>query len=272
MPFDLGDVVPLTVEVRDAIGALANAGAIALTITKPDGLTDTPIPTNPSTGRYQSDYTPLTAGRYLVRWVATGANASAYTDAFDVRESAPPLLISLADAKSILNVSTTTNDSKLRDLIESTTSDLELMVGPVVRRSVSERYEAFGTDALVLRSAPAISVTSIVRIHTGGPTYDVAQVDLDTETGIIQNRNGRGFLGPLRITYVAGRTVVPAGIRDGARIMLKNLWNIQNGTVGLPRLTDGSDPGMVIIPGLGYPLPKLALELLQPFLRLGKFA
>lgn len=274
MPYDLGDPVVLTFLTVDSAGNPANSSSVVLTITKPDGTTETPAVTNPPavTGTYTVTYSPATAGRYLARWVATVTNPQAYTEAFDVRDAAPPLLFSLSDAKSLLNVSSTTNDAKMRDLIESTTAAVEFLAGSVVRRTVIERYEAFGSDTLVLRSAPVLSVTTITPILTGGLTYEVANVDVDGNTGIIQNVNGKGFFGPLRITYVAGRVVVPAAIRDAGRIILKHLWTVQTGPSGLPRLNIGNDEGTTTIIGLGYALPNRAIQLLQPYLRVGNFA
>lgn len=273
MPYDLGDTVPLSVEIRDSVGVLANAGLVALTVTKPDNTTDTPSATNPSTGIYRFDYFPATAGRYTVRWVATGANASGYTDAFDVREALPPLLFSLADGKAILNISNTLNDSKIRDLIESTTAAVEFIVGPVVRRTVSERYDCNGQFSyLVARTTPVISLTSIAPIINGGIIYAVADLDVESETGIMQHKNGRVMVGPLRLTYVAGRSIVPAAIRDAGREILKHLWTVQTGPHGLPRFTDAVEGGSSVVLGLGYALPNRALQLLQPYTRAGKFA
>lgn len=274
MSYDLGDTVPLTVEVRDAAGALANAGAMALTVTKPDGTVDSPSPANPSTGIYQVDYAPSTAGPYRVRWVGTGANAAGYTDAFDVRDANPALMFSLADAKSILNISSTTFDAKIRPFIESTTTTVEYFAGAVVRRSVSERYDISGYfSSLVLRTTPVISVQTIVSIMLGGLSYSVTDTDLDGETGILQNKNGKAFIGPLRITYTAGRITMPAGIRDAGRLILKDFWKVQTGPGGLPRVSEqGADQGKTFIPGLGFSLPNNAISLLQPYLRAGKFA
>lgn len=275
MSYDLGDPVDLVFRTVTTAGAPVNLTGMALTVTRPDGTTDTPTVVNPpaQTGVYSVRYAPAVAGPYRIRWVGTDvANPQAYTDAFDVRDTSPLLLFSLSDAKSILNVSTSTNDGKLRDLVESTTSSVEFLVGSVVRRIVVERYETCGADTIVLRSAPVISVTAISRIYRGGPTYNVADTDLDPDTGILQNVNGRGFYGPLRVTYVAGRSTLPAAIRDGARILLKHLWDIQNGLTGLPRLSEMSDRGTTVVPGLGYDLPNRALELLHPYMRTGHFA
>ena len=88
--YDLGDVAALSVAITDTTGAAANAGAVALTITLPDGTTTAPIVTNPATGSYTAAYTPTQSGRFGVRWVATGVNACAFTDTFTVAEAGTP--------------------------------------------------------------------------------------------------------------------------------------------------------------------------------------
>ena len=89
--YTLGDVVTLSCTVRDAAGALADAGAITCTITLPDGTTTSPSPAHPSTGTYTATYTPAAAGRFAVKWLATGTNAGAFADDFTVIGSVPLL-------------------------------------------------------------------------------------------------------------------------------------------------------------------------------------
>lgn len=86
---DLGDVVALSVQIRDTGGAPANAGDVTLTVVLPDATTTTPAVANPSTGVYTATYTPAAAGRYVARWVATGSNASAFTQDFEVISGVP---------------------------------------------------------------------------------------------------------------------------------------------------------------------------------------
>lgn len=274
MPYDLGDVVTLSVETRDSTGALANAGAVTLTIKKPDATLDVPSFTNPSTGQYRCDYTPATAGPYAVKWVATGANASSYKDAFDVREDFPPMLFSLADAKAILYKTADADNDKIRDMIESTTSIVEGIVGPVVRRSVTEVTTACGNSYYFMtKQCPIISVQSITPVLTGDLAYSVADFDVDTETGIIREKHGRTFVGTHRIAYTAGRLFVPASIRDAGRLILKYLWGTQLGPHSGPR--DRMQP---TIPGsnpevrMNKELPQAAIELLRPYSLTGGFA
>lgn len=266
MPYDLGDVVPLGVTVKDSGGTLVNAGAMALTITLPDLTTVTSSPVMPiSTGTYNYDYTTVQAGRHQVRWVATGANANAYTDTFDVREQDPPTILSLADAKAHLNKTSTTDDDEIRAMVESVTSGIEYLAGVCVRRTVVEKHDvpAHGVHTLALRRTPVLSVTSLVAVLSGGTTYTVADLDVDGPTGIVMRKDGGRLYGPLRATYVAGRTVVPANLTAAARIILQHLWRTQQGP-GRPQLGVEDYAVTEPVPGFGYAIPNRALQLLEP--------
>ncbi|MBI4941860.1 MAG: hypothetical protein HY830_14040 [Actinobacteria bacterium] len=98
----LGGVVPLTVEVCDADGLPANAGAHALAMTR-DGVStgESLTLTNPETGRYQLDYTPAQVGRYVAVATFTGANAGVAVDVFDVL-AAGLSVVTLADVQAYL--------------------------------------------------------------------------------------------------------------------------------------------------------------------------
>lgn len=271
MSFDLGAVVPLGTTVRDSSGNLANAGSMALTITLPDATTVSVSPVTPaSTGVYTYDYATVQAGRHLARWVASGVNAGAFTDSFDVREAAPPWIISLADAKAHLNIgsSTTTHDEELRGWIEAVTHLVEQFTGICPRGTVVEDHDVqpSGVRVLALRRTPVISLTSAAAILTGGTSYTVADLDVDTRMGIVRRKDGGRLYGPLRMTYVAGRSVIPANITAAARIILQHLWRTQYGASrGLPGIGGGEDFAVTEpIPGLGYAVPNRALQLLEP--------
>lgn len=92
---DLGDTVPLGVEVVDGAGVPTTPATITLAIYRPDGVVDTPSPTAEAVGRYVWDYVPPVAGPYRVRWAST-APATAHVVSFDVAAPSlgrwPPLL------------------------------------------------------------------------------------------------------------------------------------------------------------------------------------
>lgn len=233
MPYDLGDLVPLSVDVRDSAGVLANAGAITLTITLPDGTATSPSVTNPPsvTGTYVYNFTPTQAGRHIARWVATGANASAFSDAFDVREASPLYIVSLADAKRELNLTTVdaARDEELRTYIEGATVIIESKVGPVVPRTFVERNHP-SSDVIQLRRPSPISLTSVEGQMTGGTTYTVGDLDLDPDTGVVRKLDGGRFTGgPFKVTYRAGRAVIPANIVQAAKDLIRINFRPQQG-------------------------------------------
>ena len=78
--YDLGDVVALGVTITNAAGNPENATAVVATVTAPDGTTSTPTISNSAAGLYDISFSPTMSGRHTIRWVATGANASAYME------------------------------------------------------------------------------------------------------------------------------------------------------------------------------------------------
>jgi hypothetical protein len=263
VPHDLGVTVRLTAECRDPGGTLTTAGTVAVTVTLPDGTTATPAAVETATtGRYQADYLTTQAGRHTVRWTFTDP-ATAYTDAFDVREETPPAILSLADAKEHLNITSSTHDEELRGWIEATTHCVEWFVGPVVQRTVTEVHSATVSAAVALRQTPVIAVTGVEPVLTSGTTYEVAEFDVDPATGVVTLLTGAPIYGPLRWTYTAGRTVIPANILGAARIILQHLWRTQQGP-SRPQLGVGDFDVTEPIPGLGYAVPNRALQLLDP--------
>jgi hypothetical protein len=282
--FDSGDVVPLTVNIRDANGALANATAVTLTITLPDGTTTSPAPANPSVGLYQADYVTVMEGRHVVRWVATGNNASAYTDSFDVRPADPPLIMSLSAAKAALNLpgTETGDDEELRSLIEAVTATVEAYRGEVIAgRPISEPISVrddgmCGIDGvyargggywagrssrrLIFTRTPILSVTSITRPLDGVTWTSADLVIVDATSGVVSTY-GAPFYGDLVASYVAGYQVVPANFTEAAKIILKHLWQTQQ-TPGMGSRVFGGEDVTGGLAGLGFAIPNRAAELL----------
>jgi hypothetical protein len=237
---------------------LISPATIALTVRLPDGTTDGPFtPASDGTGLYHYDYTPTTAGQHIARWVTT-APAGADEEPFDVAaEWAEAGVISLRDAKKQLNIdpASTDDDEEIAGFLRSVTEVCERYVGALGRTSYTEKHQ--GGYMIALNRAPVLSLTSVVAVRTGGLGQSVADLDLDEPTGIVQRKDGCRMCGPLRVTYVAGRTSVPPNVRQAALIILQHLWETQRGDVA-PRfgIEETWDPR------LGYAIPRRALELL----------
>jgi len=229
---DLGDPWPdLSVTTYNAAGVAENATAVVLTVTLPDGTTVLPTVTAAGAGVYTASYTPTLPGRHTARWVATGVNASAFTDAIDVDEAAPSGIVSLADVRARLNFLSTANDEEVRFYIDAATDFIESRIGPVVRRTIVEKIQPSG--GLLFTSGPVISLTTITDTYGYGATYDVANFLPDGST-IYPLANVSSIAYPVTVTYVGGRAIVPAAIRQAALDYVKWMWESQRGAAALP--------------------------------------
>lgn len=266
---DLGDTVPLGIEVRDSTGALVNATTVTLTITLPDGTTSSPSIANPPavTGKYTHDLVATQAGRHLIRWVTTGP-ATAYTDAFDVQEAAPPLILSLAVAKAQLKITGTTQDELLRSYVEGVTRVVENGdgktpgVGAVVRRTVVQWFPG-SLSAEVLPIQPVISLTSAALVSTGAA---ITITDWVVDDGILYVKTGGSLpSSPYRLTYVAGRPVIPQNLLLAAQIILQHAWETTRPQSALAATQGGGARAQgSVATGLGFLIPYRAQTLMAP--------
>lgn len=264
MPFDLGDLVPLSVTVKDADGAPTNATTAALTIELPDGTTVTPTVTNPPavTGTYAHDYLPVQVGRHAYRFVTTGPQA-AFADVFDVRPAFPAYILSMADARKAVNLGTSTAyDEELRGYNEAVTAVVEDRTGmTVVRRTVVDYPKGVCGDELWLDHRPVISVTSIATTD-GVTTWAPGDVDVHGDWGRLTLRSGR-WRGDLAVTYVAGMAQIPANYLRAAAVLLEAQWQGKRGQTTLTTMPSGLEDS-IAVPGLNHPVPNAALALLGP--------
>jgi Phage gp6-like head-tail connector protein len=261
MPFDIGDTVPLTITVRDADGNPVNANTVELTIMKPDGTNVTPAPSidNPpdDTGIYVFDYVPSVAGRYSISWLTTTPN-TAYTDIFDVRETVPRYMISLADMKSHMSITESTYDEQIRSYIEAATVACEIHRNETIVPTTKTEVIASGYQR-VLHHTPVISITTIEQVRGGLASFDPVDFGIDNETGLVWRLNNGYMEGPLRFTYRAGYSIIPADYVLATKIIVQHMWETQRGFgTGSTRFgVEQTVPGAFI-----HSIPWRALELL----------
>lgn len=251
MAIDLGDALPnLAVTTRDTSGALANATSIVLTITLPDGVTTvTPSISNPTTGSYTSSYLTTQSGRHTIRWAATGANASAYPDVYNVLPADPGFIIGLDEARLAVGLPSGTPsayDEDLRDLIAAATAPMEDLCGALLATTHNEVYSG-GRRSIVVRNAPIISVTSLVETAgagyaktltaqaVDGASFDTFGYSIDSlEAGEITRRSAGVAVNfvtgkdNLHIVYVAGRAVMPPNVVRATRRLVRHMWQEQS--------------------------------------------
>lgn len=264
MSWDLGDQVPLSTLVTNPAGQPANAGSVSLTITLPDGTTDTQGPISPTTvGVYDFDYPTLQAGRHNVRWVATGANASAFRDAFDVEPADGGAFISLADAKGHLRLSYSTDDEQLRWFVDTGCQMITDRMGAVSPTTVvADLSVRRGT--IVLPTRPVISIISVVRLP-GGVAVPPADALAGTDGWTLTSSEGvltiTGWCGDVRVTSRVGRTPLPSNFRLAGLELIAHLWrgSQHNQAGGRPALGDGDAIAASIRP---FAMPYRVMELL----------
>lgn len=271
--YDLGDVAALGVKITDANGNLANATTVVCTITNPDGSSTTPTVVNTSAGIYDVNYTPSISGRYVVRWVATGTNASAYTDDFTVRDYSQISIVSLDEVKSHLNIAqtTTNNDEEIRRFIDAATDLCEQYVGCVLGRQtfISEKYDG-NTDIIRLRNPRAMSITSV---YENGNLVDPTGYVLDPTGQRIQRLSYSTLMGPnyygvwapgaqnIVISYVSGFINPPPSAKQGVLEQVRHLWQTQRGSTSVMGRGQNGDEYTA---GTTYSMPRRVMELLDP--------
>ena len=264
---DLGDTVPLAINVTDVNGNPVNASTVTLTITQPDGSTTTPGTTNPQTGEYTCQFVPTMAGRHQIRWVTTNP-ATAYTDIFHVETVVSSRwLISLADAREALAKrpgSSTATDDELRFYIQAVTPVIEDIAGTQVLETVVQTSDG-GSDAVLL-TAPPVSIVSLV--ENGVALIENTDYFVNYDSGVVYRGTPISpywFLGGhdnVVVTFTTGGSIVAANVRLAARIILAHLY--QRDQQGFrPALGNPATADVVTTPG-GFAVPRAAAELLQP--------
>lgn len=266
--YDVGDVVPLGLQVTDSDGNPADSTTVVLTIGLPDGTEDTPTVDHdtPDSGQYTVDYVATQEGLHTVSWVATGVNATSYTDVFNVR-SITDQVISLTEAKRQLRLTTTTDyDDDLRLFIAAATVAVEDHTHEkMVRRTITGERHFRACGHLILNRTPALSLTTVETVD-GASTWDVSSLDLDPDTGIVHALSGPGLYGDLKVTYVCGKRVIPANRLLAVRIITEHLWQTMRPFSGanLPVVAGALEDSLDSRAGglVGFAIPNRALELL----------
>lgn len=228
---DVGDVVTLSVEVRDADNNLANAGTMTLTVTAPDGTVTGPTTIAPtSTGIYVAT-TTAAEGLHDVLWTATGANAGKHRDCFMAGPYLP--LISIADAIDALGSGYVVTDAEaLRDVIATASAVIERK-RPIRKatKTITRSGGVGGRNALLLPWKP---VQEILRVVESGATLTANDYVLDPHTATLhRGSTGMGTWAPgvanVTITAVVGYDAPPRAAIDACKAQVRHLWEKRRG-------------------------------------------
>jgi hypothetical protein len=289
-PWFAGAQVPLTFPLTDTTGTPRNAvsglGVVSVTVTQPDGtLGSVGTVSNPSTGTYAATFTSVQAGHHIFAWTCTDATyPGAFSDSFEVQAAQDATIVSLAEAKGILHqTASTVNDAKIQGYNASATNWIEYVCGPVIQQTIVEKLPSRGIMQ-ALSKPPVISLLPWATFPPGmsglgialpvpaspmfpcmvfGIPYPTGQLYADPATGIVTHTSGLPFIyGSYMWQYKAGRLVIPPGIYEAAKIVLKHLWMVEAAGTGTG--TGTGDEQTVQTP-FGFAVPNRAAELLLPY-------
>jgi hypothetical protein len=284
-PWYQGAQVPLAWTSTDTSGNPREAATAVVTVFAPDGTSSTPTVTHNGSGSYSATYTTSQTGHHVVAWTAADTGFSdAFADSFEVQAAADPTIVSLADAKQILNLTNTVEfDLELQGWNQDATEVAEYICGPVVTRQVTEVVRAQGR-VLVLSYAPVRTdlgttlsnanrrdgsttngLVSITPLMTYGFMYPVDELLVDGPRGIVRHYAGLPFFysgdpfSQFLVDYWVGRKIINRAIYDGSKMILEHLYQVRRGGAGAQDVAAGES--VTTLPGFGFAVPNRALEL-----------
>lgn len=140
--------------------------------------------------------------------------------------------LTLADAKTYLNITAATWDTELQTFIDAAEAAIAQRVGPLSTTSLTKRVPGFGWS-LHLPVYPAVSLTSVTPV--GGSALTLSDFYLDPDVGAVSYNNGSFFSSfAYDVVYTAGRSPVPADLLMKVKATLKFLWSSQRGPTTRP--------------------------------------
>lgn len=162
----------------------------------------------------------------------------------------------LADAKAYLGIpaATATHDAELQEFIDAAEAAIGDRVGPLAPEARTARVVAVG-GTLMLPAAPVSTLTSVTPVD-GSTSLVLDDLYLDVPAGLVT-----GVLpGEYTVSFIAGRSTVPASLLLATKELLRHLWRTQRGPGGS---SDAPSPGM------SFAMPNRVLELIGPHLSVG---
>jgi hypothetical protein len=168
--------------------------------------------------------------------------------------------VPLPDAKAFLNITDTTHDAEVQDMVDRAESHLAKHIGPLSLVTVPDEVHT-GPGPLLLKRRPVVSVTSAT---SDGVT--VTDTDLDTDTGVLYGTFTNAFR-KVKVTYTAGRAALDADLEAAVLEFVRHLWQTQLGNA--PSAMSLQDPDERTLQGVSsYLLPYRVQTLIEPHLQL----
>lgn len=172
-------------------------------------------------------------------------------------------LVTLADAKAFLNITSTNQDTELGSFITSASDMITNRVGPVAGSPTFDEWYDGGSTRIVLRHTPVQSITSITESYGSTTYYTLTAQALDGGGGTsaygytvdlthgIVTRRAAGIAVPfaagqqnVHVVYVGGYSSTPAELQLATNLLIQHMWATQRGGAKRPGLggNDGPPP------------------------------
>lgn len=191
-------------------------------------------------------------------------------------------VLTLGEAKLALGIagSDESDDTDIEVYVTAVSDRLDVLVGPVVERTVSNELHDGGRVAVHLKYWPVASVTSASEFTNTTEQALAAETNstktandylLDGERGVLRRRaSNRDWRFPtgrrnVKVTYVAGRyddtASVASRYKQAASLMLKHLWAREEG-LGSAEFGPVLQPGVTAFGTPTFVVPRAVKELL----------
>lgn len=268
--YDLGDTaqfdLALTVKVGNTVVPI-EADEVTLTITDPLGVESsaTPIIHTPGQNTYAFRKVVDQIGTWQARWLATGDyNGQPYTQSepnqLFVRPDGPRI-VSLAEVKAALHISSNTYDGRLRGMIDAAAENIELYTGPVLPRTITRAWPNGFLRAgwYLLGEWPVARIVS----HNGAPTT-AEDLALTGEGWVMLPAD------TTELVWIAGREPVPQTLREAALELVMHWWQGSSQfSMASPAQVLPSDDydARSTLPGQSYGMPYRVLDKIRPYMR-----
>lgn len=241
MSYEVGSIYRAAFTVMDDTGALADPAAKTVTVTLPDQTTATPTINRDSLGTFHADYTLAQEGLHKISVQTTGplTNKTDYVNAGVWRS-----IIGVDEARSFVGIDADEDITSLRQILAAATEMAEGIAGSCVqRRFVNERVTGVSRQVIRLPHAPLPSETAvetITSVYPGGPTWDNSMLIVYPDSGTVEVSSLwiPFWYGPWKVTYTAGRLVIPERIQLAVKEVVFDLWSLLR-----PYATDRLEPG-----------------------------
>jgi hypothetical protein len=243
---NVGGVWQFALDVRDADGNLANPDTVTLQIMLPTGQLISPAVPNPpaATGMLRYDYVTQYPGQHKVAAATTNPSA-AWSDTFNVAEQFPPAILGLADAKQCLGIDLDNHedDDELRGMLAGVTWGVENYKHEAISMRTITDHRFFGPPwggwyplsayKIRLYTVPVIALISVIPDNPNLQPYNIADLSVDSNSGLVSVNTGPPVRGWLTFTYAVGYSLIPYNYLEGTKVFLQHVWETRRGPGGV---------------------------------------